>query len=246
VSPSQNYRRAGWGLAALAAAIVFGAPAAAQMQISPSQQAAPKRQPSTGEKSSASDRGAQAQPSRNQGPPNALQGFSQNRDQPVKIQAATLEVRDKDKVATFSGNVEVKQGDTTLLASSLNVHYEDEPGSAPSPTAGVPNGQQRIKLIEAKGGVKIIQKDQAATGDTGLFNMRDNVVTLSGNVVLTRGQDVLRGQRLVVDLNNGVSRIESGRENSGRVEGMFRAGNGQGMPDGIGRGFGQPPQPRGN
>ena len=29
--------------------------------------------------------------------PNALQGFSQNRDQPVQIEAATLEVRDKDK-----------------------------------------------------------------------------------------------------------------------------------------------------
>ena len=40
-----------------------------------------------------------------QGPLNALQGFSKNRDQPVKIQAATLEVRDKDKVATFTGDV---------------------------------------------------------------------------------------------------------------------------------------------
>ncbi len=46
-----------------------------------------------------------AQPSK--GPPNALQGFSQNRDQPVHIEAATLEVRDKDKMATFSGDVRV-------------------------------------------------------------------------------------------------------------------------------------------
>jgi LptA/(LptD N-terminal domain) LPS transport protein len=37
-------------------------------------------------------------------------GFSQNRDQPVHIEAATLEVRDKDKTATFSGNVRVTQG----------------------------------------------------------------------------------------------------------------------------------------
>jgi lipopolysaccharide export system protein LptA len=42
-----------------------------------------------------------------QGPPNALQGFSQNRDQPVHIEAATLEVRDKQKQATFSGDVRV-------------------------------------------------------------------------------------------------------------------------------------------
>ena len=43
----------------------------------------------------------QAAAQKNQGPPNALQGFSQNRDQPVKIQAASLEVREKDKIATF-------------------------------------------------------------------------------------------------------------------------------------------------
>ena len=240
-------KHAAWPLAVFVVAMAFGTAAHGQMQISQMQispQQAPKRQPAA-----APDKGAQSQPARsNQGPPNALQGFSQNRDQPVKIQAGTLEVRDKDKVATFSGNVEVKQGDTTLLANSLDVHYEDD-GSAPATTpSAVPNGQQRIKLIEAKGGVKIIQKDQAATGDTGLFNMRNNVVTLSGNVVLTRGQDVLRGQRLVVDLNNGVSRIESGRESSGgRVEGMFRAGNAPGMSDGgLGRGFGQPQLPRGN
>jgi lipopolysaccharide export system protein LptA len=59
-----------------------------------------------------------------QGPPNALQGFSQNRDQPVHIEAATLEVRDKQKQATFSGDVRVKQGDTGLRCKSLVVFYE--------------------------------------------------------------------------------------------------------------------------
>jgi len=57
----------------------------------------------------------------NQGPPNALQGFSQNRDQPVKIQAATLEVREKEKQATFSGDVHVTNGDTELRCKSLIV-----------------------------------------------------------------------------------------------------------------------------
>ena len=49
-----------------------------------------------------------------QGVPNAMQGFSQNRDQPIQIEAATLEMRDKKKEATFSGNVKVVQGDTTM------------------------------------------------------------------------------------------------------------------------------------
>jgi len=45
--------------------------------------------------------------------PNGMQGFSQNRDQPIQIEAASLEMRDKKKEATFAGNVKVVQGDTT-------------------------------------------------------------------------------------------------------------------------------------
>src|SRR5687768_6668108 len=88
------------------------------------------------------------------GPPNALQGFSQNRDLPVKIQAATLEVRDKDKVAMFSGDVRVLQGDTEMRCKSLTVHYDNDAraGGMKAAEPG-PSGQQQIRRIEAKGGV---------------------------------------------------------------------------------------------
>jgi lipopolysaccharide export system protein LptA len=56
-----------------------------------------------------------------------------------------------------------------------------------------------------------VQKDQNATGDSAVFNMRDNTVVLTGNVIVTRGQDVLRGQRLVVNLTSGVSKMDGGR-----------------------------------
>src|ERR1700752_3694386 len=60
-----------------------------------------------------------------QGPPNALQGLSANRAKPVNIKAVSLEVRDKDKIATFTGNVRVVQGDTNMRCSTLVVHYEN-------------------------------------------------------------------------------------------------------------------------
>src|SRR5476649_15506 len=91
------------------------------------------------------------------GPPNALQGFSQNHDQPVHIEAATLEVRDKDKVATFSGNVKVTQGDTTMKCKSLLVFYEGgedaDKGKTMQPAAPGPGGAQKIKRLEARGSV---------------------------------------------------------------------------------------------
>jgi lipopolysaccharide export system protein LptA len=159
-----------------------------------------------------------------QGPQNALQGFSQNRDQPVKIQAASLEVREKDKQATFSGDVHVINGDTELRCRSLVVFYDDDSSNSSGAknmkaADPGPGGEKSIKRIEAKGGVTVVQKDQNAAGDAAIFNMRENIVTLTGNVVVTRGQDVLRGQRLVVDLTNGVSKMDQGR-----VEGLFQSG----------------------
>ena len=153
--------------------------------------------------------------------PNALQGFQQNRGQPVKIEAARLEVRDKDKVATFSGNVKVVQGDTTMHCKVLVVFYEKkdeaqgapagaQPG-APMPAAAPgPAGSSQINRLEAKGNVVVTQKDQTATGDTGLFDMKSNTVTMTGNVLVSQGQNVLRGEKLVVDLTTGVSRVDSG------------------------------------
>ena len=154
-----------------------------------------------------------------QGPPNALQGFSSNRDKPVKIDAESLEFRDKDKMATFSGDVHVVQGDTDMRCKTLVVYYEDSAskgGGQPKTAQPGPAGSSQIRRMEARGNVVVTQKDQVATGERGDFDMRTNTVTLSGKVVVTKGQDVLRGERLIVNLTDGVSRMEGGR-----VEAMF-------------------------
>jgi len=140
---------------------------------------------------------------------NALQGFSENRGKPVQIKAASLEVRDRDKVATFSGNVDVTQGDTNMKAKTLVVFYDQEAtlGGMKAAQPG-PEGAQSIRRLEAKGNVVVTQKDQVATGDQGIFDMKTNTVTLLGNVVMSKAQNVMKGDRLMVDLNSGVSRVE--------------------------------------
>jgi lipopolysaccharide export system protein LptA len=172
---------------------------------------------------------ALAQGSSVQGVPNAMQGFSQNRDKPVQIEAGSLELRDKDKAATFKDNVKVVQGDTTMRCKTLVVFYEgggSATGAAPDPKPAMksatpgPTGSSSIKRLEAKGGVIVTQKDQTVTGKEGIFDMRSNTITMLGDVVLTKGDNVLKGDRLVVDMTTGVSRVES---NSGRVQGLFKS-----------------------
>lgn len=170
--------------------------------------------------------GARAQSSAT-GVPNAMQGFSQNRDKPIQIDAATLEMRDKDKAATFSGNVKVVQGDTTMRSKTLVVFYDNDQQPAGAKNAAMksstpgPTGSSSIRKLEAKGGVTVTQKDQTVTGDRGVFDMRANTVTMFGNVLLTKEKNVLQGDRLIVDLTTGVSRVEVDSK-EGRVKGIFQ------------------------
>jgi lipopolysaccharide export system protein LptA len=157
--------------------------------------------------------------------PGLFKPLPQKRDEPVKISSATLEVRDKSKMATFSGDVHVIQGETEVRCNVLIVFYDDDKDGkdkssakkAPAPEGG---RNQQIRRMEAKGNVIVTQKEQRAVGDRAEFDMRTNTVTMIGNVVVTKGDDVLRGQRMVVDLTTGVSRVESG---GGRVEGIFQS-----------------------
>jgi lipopolysaccharide export system protein LptA len=210
-------RTHGWLLAGLAAAMAAAASGApAQPRSQPQPQAQPQSQP---------------QPA---GPPNALQGFSQNRDQPVKIEAATLEVRDKNKVATFSGNVHLVQGDTVLRCKTLVVFYDQDDAGAPAVKSASPGptGSSQIRRMEAKGAVVVTQKDQTATGDSAIYDLKSNTVTLvappGGSVAVTQGPNVMTGERLVVDLTTSVSHLSGG---AGGVKGLIIPSSTKPAPD---------------
>jgi lipopolysaccharide export system protein LptA len=173
------------------------------------------------------------------GPPNALQGFSQNRDQPIKINAASLNVQDKEKTATFSGDVHLVQGDVDMRSATLVVFYDDQPPPpAPPPKGGKAHGasaqipppqeqeNQQIKRVEAKGAVtvRVPQKDQTATGDLGIFDMRANTVTMQGHVVIAQGPNVMRADTLIVDMTSGASTMKCENKGgcaNGRVQALI-------------------------
>ena len=179
------------------------------------------------------------------GVPNAMQGFSQNRDQPIQIEAASLEMRDKKKEATFAGNVKVVQGDTTMTSKTLVVFYDSGPdqttpapaakgsksGTMQSATPG-PGGSSSIRRLEARGSVVVTQKEQVVTGETAIFEPRANLITMAGGVVLTQCKNVMRGDRLKVDMTTGVSRVES---DTGKVQVLIEQSS-QGCGSGSGSG----------
>jgi lipopolysaccharide export system protein LptA len=161
---------------------------------------------------------------------NSFGGLSQSSKDPIDIESDVLVVHDQQKYATFKGNVKAVQGTTTLRAEQLDVHYVgggdqltgqakpaaqsgaaasgDTGGAKPAGSGNDPGAQ--ITKVEAKGDVIINSgQDQTTTSDWALYDVPSQLVTVGGNVVLTQGQNVLKGDRLVIDLKTGESRFEN-------------------------------------
>ncbi len=81
------------------------------------------------------------------------------------------------------------------------------------------DGKSHINRIDAQGNVLVSSADQIARGDAGVYNLDTGIATLSGRVTLTRGENELRGQYGVVDLNNNVSRLLSAPPSAKLTEG---------------------------
>jgi lipopolysaccharide export system protein LptA len=166
-----------------------------------------------------------------QGIGSSFQQYQGEVDAPINIEADVLEVDDKAKRAAFKGNVVASQGGFSLKSRELIVHYTGSPAGdvtqasakEAKPAAGRKGAEGSIKRIEAKGKVIVATKDgQTATSEWADFDVEQQLVTIGGNVVLSQGENVLRGDRLVIDLKTGKSRFEvKGEAGKQRIRGLF-------------------------
>lgn len=141
---------------------------------------------------------------------------------PIEITADALEVQQDNAIAVFTGNVRAVQGNILIAADRIQVAY-----------AQGGDGADAIRSIDAEGNVFFSTSTETAEGDAGVYDVDNGIITLTGSVVLTRGENVVRGNRLVLNLATGVSRIEGAPDgDGGRVRGLFvpnvEAGGGAG------------------
>lgn len=171
-------------------------------------------------------------------------GFGSNSKEPIQIDADRLEVFSKEQRAVYTGNVVAVQGDTTIKSAAMIVFYDRQQDRA---AAGGAQAQQaassgaqgeggtQLRRVEAKGGVTVISKDQVATGNDGVFDRASNKIVLTGNVALSQGDNVTKGEKLIYDTETGVALVESG-PSAGRVKGFFVPGDDKDAKDGKGKG----------
>lgn len=132
-----------------------------------------------------------------------MDGLKLSNDQPIQIESDSLEIREQEKKAFFTGNVKVVQGTTTLQAGAMTVLYSGE-GS------GVTQGDADIQRIDVTDKVFLSSGTQQATADTGYFEMDRQVFVLEGDrVVLSEGNNVFVGCKLTVQMNSGQAKLDS-------------------------------------
>jgi lipopolysaccharide export system protein LptA len=152
------------------------------------------------------------------------ESYKANAGKPIDIEADALEVDDQKKIAVFTGNVSATQGDFNLRAKEIQVTYASKPkgaetASADGGAAGLPGGANDITQIDAKGKVLVTTKgNQTATSDWAIFDVPKQLVTIGGDVVLSRGGDTIKGDKLVIDLKTGKSRFDTGGALASGVE----------------------------
>jgi lipopolysaccharide export system protein LptA len=129
----------------------------------------------------------------------------------------SLEWHDKEQLAVARGNAVAIRENKRLRAETMVAEVtRDEKGA------------QHISRINAQGDVTVTSQDQTGRGDSGVYNVDTGITTLIGHVKLTRGQNELRGQYAVVDMNKNVYRLLGAppgdtltSSRPSRVEGLF-------------------------
>lgn len=150
-----------------------------------------------------------------------MTGLKLEGDEPIEIESDNLEVRENDGIAIFTGNVSVVQGPTLLRSGKMTVYYDSEGGSATT-------GSADIERLEVEGKVYVRSETQVATGERGSFDMKSEVLVLTGKeVVLTEGDNVVVGCKLTVQMATGLAQLEGcGNEAGGtRVKMLLKPGS---------------------
>jgi lipopolysaccharide export system protein LptA len=148
----------------------------------------------------------------------ALKGH--NTDAPIDVDAKAIDVLDANGKAIWTGDVRVTQGTMKLNADTITVFY----------SRSKKGGNPTIERLDAQNNVKLVTPSETATGRYGIYDVAQKTITLVGGVVLTKGENILHGQRLSIDLDSGRSKLDGAgtpaapgqpATTGGRVTGRF-------------------------
>ena len=149
----------------------------------------------------------------------ALSQFEKDSELPIEITADSMEWLNEERVAIARGNAVAVQGRYTLSAQVLTAHMAEASAEGSETVA-------QIRRIEAEGNVMLATPKETARGSRGTYDVENKTALLVDSIVLTQGENVLRGEKLIMDLITGRTRLEGGgietEPANGRVRAIFK------------------------
>lgn len=124
----------------------------------------------------------------------ALGGIQADSSAPVEITADSLSVDQETGIAAFSGNVLIAQGELRLSAGSVEVVYDDDSGD--------------ITRLVASGGVTFVTATDAAEAQTAVYDLADNTLNMTGDVLITQGRSAIAADSMRVNLATGKAQLD--------------------------------------
>ena len=146
--------------------------------------------------------------------------LARNSDAPVDITADELEVVNASCEAIWRGNAEALQDDARLRADVLKIF--NKPG-VPKPGATTA-ACGAVDRMEAEGSVYYVTPTQRVRANNAVYQADTELITMTGDVVATQGQNVMRGDKMVVNSKTGQGQMEGsakGRNKGARPRGVF-------------------------
>lgn len=129
--------------------------------------------------------------------------------EPIEIVSDRMEAYNEKKMVIFSGNAVATQGDKEIKSDQLLLYYKKETGKKDKIAAKEMDGTGDLERIEARGNVTITQKEMIATGDEAVYLQDSGQIIMTGNTTLRDGKNVIKGDRVIVFINEDRGVVES-------------------------------------
>ena len=146
-----------------------------------------------------------------------------NSKSPIDITSDELDTSNNQCISTWQGNVEAQQDTSRLRTDQLKMFMETKPSKGGANSQGG-SSCGNITRMEAHGAVYYMTPQQRVHGNEAIYEAEPDTITVLGDVVAVNGQNVLRGERMVINQKTGQGQMVTGvkgRNQPGRVRGVF-------------------------
>src|SRR5689334_12166534 len=155
--------------------------------------------------------------------PAAAQQLATNSKAPIDVVADNLETSNSGCTYTWTGNAEALQ-DTARIRADKLVIINQVGSNKPGKSASGAGNCGDMERMEAHGNVFYVRPGQRVRANDAVYEAGSTVITMTGDVVAVRDQNVLRGDKMVFNTDTSQGQVvgtSKGRGAKDRPRGVF-------------------------